>query len=78
MNVAQLRSAESYHKYPISRLSKLAKERLQTIRLDDVDVLYSFHITGPCRLWCMKHDNLMCVLWWDRHHEVYPVEKSNT
>ena len=78
MNYAQFRDAKSFHSVPTANISKRAKERLQQIQLDDIDILYSFHITGPCRLWCMKHDNILSVLWWDRNHEVYPIKKRRT
>ena len=78
MNIAQLRDAGSLHSPRTVELAKAAKRRLQQIKLDDVDVLYSFHITGACRLWCMKHENLMSILWWDEHHEVYPTPKRHT
>lgn len=78
MDVTQMKKAGSYHSVPTPNVAKTAKERLQLIKLDDVDVLHSFHIDGPCRLWCMKHDNIFSVLWWDRHHDVYPVAKKHT
>ena len=78
MSIAEFKQAGSFHKVPTLNLSKLAKSRLQGIGLDDVDVLYSFRITGACRLWCMKHENLLSVLWWDEKHEVYPSHKKNT
>lgn len=78
MNVAQLRKAESFHKIPTPNISPKAKQRLQEILLDDIDVLYSFHITGPCRLWCMRHQNILSILWWDKDHEVCPTPKKHT
>jgi hypothetical protein len=78
MNMAEFARADSFHKVSTLILSKDAKKRLQEIHLDDLDSLYSFHIVGACRLWCMKHGNIMCVLWWDKNHEVYQVEKKHT
>jgi hypothetical protein len=78
MNVAELRNTGSFHPIPTANMAKSAKDRLQQIRLDDVDMLYSFHIEGACRLWCMRHENIFSVLWWDRRHEAYPVEKRHT
>ncbi len=76
MNTAQLLDAGSLHPVPQHKLSRAAKDRLKEIRLDDLDGLHSFHITGSCRLWCMKHLNIFCVLWWDRNHGVYPTPKK--
>lgn len=78
MNIAQLRRAESFHKIPTPSLSQKAKRRLKEILLDDIDVLYSFHITGPCRLLCMRHENILSILWWDKNHEAYPTPKKHT
>lgn len=75
MNVAKLRDQGSYHSPAIANISKEAKNRLSELGHDDIDKLHSFRITGPCRLWCMKHLNIMCVLWWDRNHEVCPTLK---
>ena len=78
MNVAQLRQAKSLHGVPTVNISQKAKVRLEEIKLDDIDIIYGFHIMGLCRLWCMKHENILSVLWWDRNHEVYPVGKKHT
>ena len=78
MNVAKLRDQGSYHSPATTSISREAKQRLSELSLDDIDVLHSFPITGPCRLWCMKHQNIMCVLWWDRNHGVCPTLKRHT
>ena len=78
MNVAQFRAAQSFHGVPTTNISRKAKERLEEIRLDDIDIIWGFRIMGTCRLWCMRHENLLSVLWWDRKHEVYPVDKKHT
>jgi hypothetical protein len=78
MNATQLRQADSLHGVPTVNISQMAKTRLQEISLDDIDIIYGFHIMGRCRLWCMKHENILSVLWWDRNHKVYPVAKKHT
>ena len=78
MNVAQLRDSGSYHAHPTVTLAKEARARLQEINLDDIETLYSFHISGACRLWCIKYENVMSMLWWDEKHEVYPTAKKHT
>ena len=78
MNVSDFKKDGSYHAIPVSQTSKEAKNRLAEIQLDDIDTLYSFRITQTCRLWCMKHENIMSVLWWDKSHEVYLVGKKGT
>ncbi len=78
MNSAQLRQAQSLHGVPTINIGRKAKTRFEEIRLADIDIIYGFHITGLCRLWCMKHENILSVLWWDKNHEVYPVGKKHT
>ncbi|MBA7683997.1 hypothetical protein ES703_92385 [subsurface metagenome] len=78
MNVSQFKAAQSFHGVPTTNISKKAKKRLQEILLDDIDIIYGFHITGSCRLWCMRHEYILSVLWWDRNHEVYPISKKHT
>jgi hypothetical protein len=78
MNVGQLRDDGSYHPVQTSQISKPAKARLESLQLDDIDELHSFRITSTCRLWCMKYESLMSLLWWDKGHEVYPVRKKHT
>ena len=78
MNVSQFRTANSFHRVPTANITRIAKERLNKLKLDDIDIVYSFRITGTCRLWCMRHENILSVLWWDREHKVYPVGKRHT
>ena len=78
MNAAALKNDGSYHRIPTPNLSNEAKERLKLMALDDMDILYSFRITATRRLLCMKHENIFSILWWDKDHKAYPVEKKNT
>ncbi len=75
MNVAELRNDGSFHEIPIQKISPMARRRLRDIGLDDQETLYSFRMMAACRLWCMKHENLFSILWWDKHHQVYPTKK---
>jgi hypothetical protein len=78
MNPSELKQAQCLHGVPCTNISKEAKTRLEEIKKDDLDIIYGFHIMGECRLWCIKHENILSVLWWDRRHEVYPVGKKHT
>ena len=59
-------------------LTHIAKGRLSELQRDDIEELYSWHISSKGRLWCAEYDGMMCVLWWDPEHEVYPVPKKHT
>ena len=78
MTVSQLHNAGSHHSVSQQSLSAEAKQRLRDIRLDDLDTLWSFRMSGAGRFWCLKHENIYSLLWWDPNHEVYPVSKRNT
>ena len=60
------------------QLSKAAYDRLVEIKLDDLDELMSFRITGAGRVWCRMSNNVMLVLWWDPTHEVCPSLLKHT
>lgn len=75
MNDAQLRDTGS-HPIPIAQLDKLARDRLSEIEQDDLDELFSLRLTGEKRIWCIRNEMVMRVLWWDPSHQVYPVAKD--
>ena len=64
------------HPIELGRLCKAAQSRLTAIGQDDADALVSFRITGAGRMWCIQDASIMRVLWWDPHHQVYPVKKD--
>ena len=63
---------------PTARLAPQAKQRLKELQRDDIEFLHAWHISGNERLWCAEYEGMMCVLWWDAKHEVYPVPKKHT
>jgi hypothetical protein len=66
------------HPIAIESLSKPAQQRLVAIQEDDIDVLMSFRITGPKRVFCIREREVMRVLWYDRDHQVCPSVKKHT
>lgn len=75
MNWNEIISAKC-HPIECNRLEKEARDRLVEISQDDLDELMSFRITGENRVWCIKHDHIMRVLWWDPDHKVYKTERD--
>ena len=59
-------------------LCKEAKDRLQVIRKDDREDLFSLRIDGKKRIWGDREGACLVILWWDPAHTVYPVPKKNT
>lgn len=66
------------HSIEVWKLQKVARDRLTEIQLDDIDRLYSMRVTGRGRVWGVKFNNTISLLWWDPEHRVYPVEKRHT
>lgn len=76
-NLSQL-AYQGSHSVPVSSLAKKAQDRLSELKLDDTDNLFSFRLTGTNRIWCVQHDKIMRVLWWDPDHQVCPSIKKHT
>jgi len=77
MSLIDIESAGS-HWIDISRFkNKDVGKRLQEIQKDDIDGLFSFRITGKKRVFCIRRQNVMNVLWWDPNHEVYYVNVAD-
>lgn len=66
------------HNVGVSRLIPAAQKRLQELKLDDLDDLYSLRINAKTRLWGMKTNNVFSALWWDCDHAVCPSLKKHT
>ena len=66
------------HPVSIGDLIKEARDRLQKLKIDDLDELYSLRISGRERLWGMRIGNVFSVLWWDPEHAVCPSNKKHT
>jgi hypothetical protein len=58
-------------------LSGEAPRRLAEISREQYD-LYSLRIFGAGRVWGIKVENVLYVLWWDPNHIIYPWEPRNT
>lgn len=63
---------------PVENLCAEAQKRLQQIRRDDVDELWEFHLNARQRIWCVRYESTMYLLWWDPDHQVCPSALRNT
>lgn len=67
------------HSVSIDDLIKEAQKRLTEINLDDLDQLYSLHLSGKKRVWGYIVDQgVMNLLWWDPEHVICPSTKKHT
>jgi hypothetical protein len=75
------KEAKGSHKIETPNLSSDAKKRLESLQLDDIDAVFSFRLTGKCRVFGIngtKHGWLIHLLWFDPGHLVCPSELKNT
>ncbi len=66
------------HFIKIDKIIKPAQLRLQQLRLHDVDQLFSLHLSGTQRVWGIRDNAILQLLWWDPKHEICPSVKKNT
>jgi len=66
------------HEIRISDISRTAQRRLADIKLDDIDQLVSLRLTARERIWGIKSQKTLRVLWWDPEHQVCPSLKKHT
>ena len=71
-------SKKQNHTVPCYKLSKTARKRLQVLQLDDVDELISLRVGGKGRIWGIRQQSVLLLLWWDPEHEVCPSPKKHT
>jgi hypothetical protein len=71
------RSGSHCHAMEPDRLCSEAQERLTKLRLDEITELYSMRCDGAARIWGYRTGHVFHVLWWDRDHTVYPMDKAN-
>jgi hypothetical protein len=71
-----------HHSQQTESLSKGAKDRLQQlfsgINSEYPEEIFRFRISGEIRLWGFRENGIFKILWYDRNHKVYPVQKRHT
>lgn len=70
--------ARGCHFIALSKLAKVAQDRLTELKLDDLDELYSIRLNGRGRVFCVHRPKYMRVLWFDPDHQVCPSVKKHT
>lgn len=61
------------HFQEISSLVEEAQERWLTIGLEEYDTAFRFRFGGTVRAWGIKLSGHFYLVWWERHHKLYPV-----
>lgn len=74
MTWMEVRKDGESHPVELHRLAKDARDRLQEIKADDNDTLFSLRITGRRRIWGIRDRSTLQILWWDPEHQVCPMK----
>jgi len=56
----------------VSEIIRDAQKRLETLKLDDHDELYSMRLTGKIRIWGIREAGYLKILWFDLEHAICP------
>ena len=59
----------------VGDLCEKARNRLIDLKLDDNDELYSLRLEGTIRIYGIRKENYLDIIWVDLNHEVYPVSQ---
>jgi hypothetical protein len=70
------RNKQRDHSVEVEGIIKRARDRLVVLRLDDLDELFRFRLTGKMRVWGIRDGRVFKILWWDPEHEIWPSEKN--
>ena len=66
------------HTIKVGEIALQARNRLIEIGQDDIDELVSLRLTGTARIWGIRDQNILKLLWWDPDHQVYQSHKKHT
>jgi hypothetical protein len=54
------------------------RKRLEELKLDDIDSLFSLRLSGKERIYGILEGSVLKLLWFDPEHTIWPVEKKHT
>lgn len=67
-----------HHFIDIEKLSKDAQSRLEELKINDLDSLFSLRLEGTLRIFGIRKQNYLRILWIDPEHEVCISKKKHT
>jgi len=77
MSWAEIKNAKKqHHSVATKHLSKHAQQRLIQLEQDDIDELFSLRLSGTERVYGVRDQRVLKLLWWDPNHEIYPSNKK--
>lgn len=78
MTWAEIEQRSGSHFVSTADLIKEARARLVEIKQDDVESLFSLRVGGKGRIWGLRNEYVLRILWWDADHKVCPSLKKHT
>ncbi len=66
------------HFIGVESIIRDAQRRLEMLKLDDTDELFSLRLSGLERLWGLRSNDVFSVLWWDPNHQICPSTLRHT
>ena len=64
------------HFIKVVSLIKEARDRLEYLQLDDIDEVCSLRLEGQKRVYGIRHQAALSLLWWDPYHKICPSHKK--
>lgn len=69
-------SKKQNHSISVDKLSKEARRRLTALKQEDVENVISLRLSGAERVFGIRHNIALTLLWWDPYHQVCPSLKD--
>jgi len=69
------RNGNNSHFVTVSDCCKAARDRLEELRMDDTDEVFSLRLTGRLRLYGIRDGRVLRFIWHDPDHSVYPTSR---
>jgi len=66
------------HMIAVEKICRKAQARLKEIGQEDVDELVSLRFGSKGRLWGIRDNEYLKILWWDPNHEICTSQKKHT
>jgi len=63
-----------HHTIAIGKLCKDAQRRLEVLKMNDIEGLFSLRLEGKLRIFGIRKFNYLQILWVDQEHEVCPAD----
>ncbi|QGX39444.1 hypothetical protein [Permianibacter aggregans] len=68
-------SHKMHHDQDVASLIKEARRRWRKLGLEQFDTAFRFRLGGTKRAWGYIVQAHFFLVWWERHHKLYPVNK---